>query len=131
MAVVMKEVKCAMDSKAVGSRIKTARNEKDYTQAEVAAMCACTSTHISNVENGKGSLSLDLLLKLCVVLEKNMDYFIMDNRDANPEIKINLEIAPKLAQCDPQMLEMVDCFLDRLIAYRDSMQKQMKKDSDT
>lgn len=123
MAVIMEEVKCALDSKAVGARIKAARIEKDYTQAEVAAMCACTSTHISNVENGKGSLSLDLFFKLCVVLSKNMDYFIMDNRDADPNIKINLEIAPKLAQCDPQMLDMVDSFLERLIAYRDSMQK--------
>lgn len=131
MAIIAEEVKCTLDSKLVGRRIRTARNEVGYTQTEVAVMCDCTSTHISNIENGKGSLSLELLFTLCKVLGKQMDYFVMDNHDANPQIKIDLEIAPKLEQCDPQMLEMVNSFLDRLIAYRNSMQKQFMKASDT
>lgn len=45
----------------------------------------------------------------------------MDDKNAKPEILIELAIAPKLQKGDPQMLEMVDNFLDRMITYRDNM----------
>ena len=48
------------------------------------------------------------------------DYFVMDNPGVNPQVKINAEIAPKLARCNPQMLDIVDTILDKLIHYQDS-----------
>lgn len=49
-----------------------------------------------------------------------MDYFVMDNPNVDPQVKINADIAPKLSQCDPQMLDIVDTILDKLIQYRNS-----------
>lgn len=110
-----------LNSILIGKRIKDARTGKDFTQEELADICQCTPTHISNLENGKVGVSLELLYKFSIVLEKRIDYFVMDDINANPEILIELAIAPKLQECDPQMLEMVDNFLDRMITYRDNM----------
>lgn len=116
--------KCTLDASLIGRRVKTARKEMSLTQEELAGLCDCTTTHICNIENGKIGISLDLLFKISVILEKSMDYFAMDNPSANPQMKINTEIAPKLTQCDAQMLDIVDNLLDRLIGYRNSISQQ-------
>ena len=71
---------------------------------------------------------MELLFKISVLLEKSMDYFVMDHDIANPQIKIDNNIAPKLKQCDTQMLDMVDNFLEGLITYREVLSRTIKKD---
>ena len=115
---------CALDTALIGKRIKAARKEMHHTQEYLASLCDCTPTHICNIENGKIGISLELLYKISIILEKSMDYFVMDNPNANPQVRINMEIAPKLTQCDPMMLDMVDNFLDMLILYRDNVSKR-------
>ena len=115
---------CALDTALIGKRIKAARKEMNHTQEYLASLCDCPPTHICNIENGKIGISLELLYKISIILEKSMDYFVMDNPNANPQVRINMEIAPKLTQCDPMMLDMVDNFLDMLILYRDNVSKR-------
>ena len=110
-----------LDGVMIGKRIKSARKEKKYTQEELAARCHCTATHISNVENGKIGISLELLYILGIVLEKSLDYFIMDSNGVNPQIKIGMNISPKLERCDRKMLAIVDNVLDELLTYQESV----------
>lgn len=110
----------SLDDVLLGRRVQIARKEKRITQEELAALCNCTPTHICNIENGKIGISLELLFKISILLEKSMDYFVMDNPGVDPQVKINAEIAPKLARCNPQMLDVVDTILDKLIHYQDS-----------
>ena len=110
----------SLDDVLLGKRVKIARKEKRLTQEELASLCDCTPTHICNIENGKIGISLDLLFKISILLGKSMDYFVMDNPGADPQVKINSEIAPKLAQCNPQMLDIIDTVLDKLLHYQDS-----------
>ena len=109
-----------LDDVLLGRRVKIARKEKRLTQEELAGLCNCTPTHICNIENGKIGISLELLFKISILLGKSMDYFVMDNPGVDPQVKINAEIAPKLARCNPQMLDIVDSILDKLIHYQDS-----------
>ena len=109
-----------IDDVLLGKRVKIARKENRLTQEELASLCDCTPTHICNIENGKIGISLDLLFKISILLGKSMDYFVMDNPGADPQVKINSEIAPKLAQCNPQMLDIIDTVLDKLLHYQDS-----------
>lgn len=110
----------SLDDVLLGKRVKIARKEKRITQEELAALCNCTPTHICNIENGKIGISLELLFKISILLGKSMDYFVMDNPGVDPQVKINAEIVPKLARCNPQMLDIVDTILDKLIHYQDS-----------
>ncbi len=122
---------CAIDSVFVGLRIKAARKSIKMTQEQLAGLCGCTTTHICNIENGKIGLSLELMFKLSKLLGKSMDYFVMDSPGAAPQIKIDEHIAPKLNQCDRNMLTMVDGFLDDLLTYRKTVDceiEEAKKD---
>ena len=111
-----------LDDVLLGKRVKIARKAKRLTQEELASLCDCTPTHICNIENGEIGISLDLLFKISILLGKSMDHFVMDNPGADPQVKINSEIAPKLAQCNPQMLDIIDTMLDKLLHYQDSFQ---------
>ncbi len=111
----------------IGTRIRDARLEKHYTQGDLAGLCDCTDTHICNVEKGKIGISLDLLYKISIILDKSMDYFHMDHESVNTQTKINELIAPKLYQCDTQMLNMVQSYVDGLITYRDYLGETIKR----
>ena len=117
---VMNDQNTNLDDVLLGKRVKIARKEKRITQEELAGLCNCTPTHICNIENGKIGISLELLFKISILLGKSMDYFVMDNPGADPQVKINSEIAPKLARCNPQMLDIIDTMLDKLLHYQDS-----------
>ena len=109
----------------IGKRIREARHEKQYTQSDLAELCDCTDTHICKVEKGKIGISLDLLYKISIILEKSMDYFLMDHESINTQTKISELIAPKLDQCDTQMLNMVQNYVDGLITYRSYLGKKI------
>ncbi len=114
-----------VDSVMIGKRIKSARQEKGYTQEQLAEICHCSPTHISNIEHGKIGLSVDLLYAFSVILEKSMDYFVMDAKGADPRTKLDINISPKLSQCDTETLEVVNGFIDTLLTYRASFEHEM------
>ncbi len=118
-----------LDSAMIGKRIRNVRKAKGLTQEQLAEWCGCTSTHISNIENGKIGISIELLYVLSRVLEQQMDYFVMDSVGADPKVKINSVIAPKLDQCDSEMLDVIDGFLDRMIIYRDKLTKKFETEN--
>lgn len=99
----MRLEECVLDCALIGKRVRSARKEKKVTQEELSEHCGCTPTHICNLENGKIGVSLDLLFRISIYLGKSMDYFVMGNENANPQIKIENNIAPKLKQCDTQI----------------------------
>ena len=117
-----------LDTKLIGERIKAARKLRGITQEQLAEAANCTHTHICNVENGKEGISLDLLYRISIVLGQSMDYFVMDNIHANPQTKIDNSIAPKLSQCDPHMLTVIDGLLDNLLTYQEKKETQIKKE---
>ena len=53
-----------MDLKAVGLRIKTAREAKGLTQENLAAIVDLSSTHISVIERGMKTVRLDTFVAI-------------------------------------------------------------------
>lgn len=117
-----------LNSRLIGKRIKSARKLKGVTQEQLAERANCTHTHICNIENAKEGISFELLYRISLVLGQSLDYFLMDNIHSNPQTKIENSIAPKLSQCDAQMLTVVDGLLENLLTYREEAKKQIEKD---
>ena len=111
----MIEMQPEIDYVKIGRRIKSARLERGYSQAELGALVGCSNNHMSHVEVGQTKISLPMLLKLSFVLEKNFDYFLLDTPYAKSESIINGEIAYKLNQCNAATLITVNKILDALI----------------
>ncbi len=99
----------------IGQRIKAARQEKGYSQADLGALVGCSNNHMSHVEVGQTKVSLAMLLKLSMVLDKNFDYFLLDTPYAKCESIIDAEIAKKLQACNATTLITVSKIIDALL----------------
>ncbi len=104
-----------IDYVKIGQRIKAARLEKGYSQADLGALVGCSNNHMSHVEVGQTKVSLAMLLKLAFVLEKDFDFFLLDTPYAKCDSIINAEIAGKLKQCNATTLVTVSKIIDALI----------------
>lgn len=105
-----------LDYAKIGKRIQKVRKQKKLTQADLAAICDCTSNHLSAIENGVNKPSLELMMRISCSLDKSIDYFLMDSPYAYPKYKIDNEISEKLNLCTSQMLCIVNDILDSLLS---------------
>jgi len=122
------ELQPEIDYVKIGRRIKSARLERGYSQADLGALVGCSNNHMSHVEVGQTKVSLPMLLKLSLVLEKNFDYFLLDTPYAKCESIINSEIADKLNQCSATTLITVSRILDALIEQQNMLLAEEQKD---
>lgn len=67
-----------MDLKAVGQRIKDAREEKNLTQEELAALVNLSSTHVSVIERGLKVTKLDTFVAIANALDVSADELLLD-----------------------------------------------------
>lgn len=65
-----------MDMKEIGLRIKTIRKEKHITAEKLAELVGVSVQTISNIENGRKGVSLQVFLKICKALEISSDYLL-------------------------------------------------------
>lgn len=67
-----------MDGKAVGRRIKAAREARHLTQEELAACIDISPTHISVIERGTKIPRLDTFVAIANALEVSGDALLLD-----------------------------------------------------
>lgn len=56
------------ERKRIGNRLRELREAHGLTATQLGEMCGLTQSTISKVENGKWSVSLDILSKICEAL---------------------------------------------------------------
>ena len=61
------------DRLRIGSRLREIREAQGLTTTQMGERCGLSHSTISKVENGKWSVSLDILSKICDVLGKRVD----------------------------------------------------------
>ena len=67
-----------MDGKAVGRRIKEAREKRHLTQEELAARIDISPTHVSVIERGPKIPRLDTFVAIANALEVSGDALLLD-----------------------------------------------------
>ena len=67
-----------MDLKVVGQRIKEAREAKNLTQEELAALVDLSSTHVSVIERGLKVTKLDTFVAIANALDVSADTLLVD-----------------------------------------------------
>ena len=69
----------------IGKKIKLIRIAKGIRQAEAAKAIGVSQAHLSNIERGRNSVTLDLLFKLSELLECSVSEFFSDVDKKNVE----------------------------------------------
>lgn len=67
-----------MDAKAVGQRIRAAREKKNLTQEDLAALVDLSPTHVSVIERGTKVPRVDTFVAIANVLEVSADSLLVD-----------------------------------------------------
>lgn len=60
----------------IGKKVKNLRISRDLYQSELAQRVGVTQTHISDIENGKKTPSLDLIIRISNSLGCSVDYLV-------------------------------------------------------
>lgn len=105
----------------IGQRIRIARQEKGLNQAELGRMVGCSNNHMSHIEIGQTKVSLSMLLKISFVLEKDLNFFLLDTPFTQRDCIIDTEIASKLDRCNPTTLVAVNRMIDILLEQQQAL----------
>lgn len=76
-----------MDLKAIGIRIKEARESKRLTQEQLAEIVGLSSTHISVIERGVKAPKLETFIEIANALNVTADSLLLDVLDNSLQIK--------------------------------------------
>lgn len=88
-----------LDYKAIGKRVKKARNGMGLTQEALAEKAGTSTTHMSNIETGNSKLSLPMLVALANALSVSADELLCDSVIHTKEIFVQ-EIQDIMEDCD-------------------------------
>lgn len=72
-----------LDLKATGNNIKKYRKSKGFTQAQLAEMIDISTIHMSHMETGSVSMSLECLIKNCDRLDISPDDLLLGEYKLN------------------------------------------------
>ena len=110
-------------NEVIEKRIAALRKASGMTQEVLAEKLNCSIKHISHVERGVASLSLDLLIEAGSILDCSLDYLIK-GEDSSPEAKIPSFVLRILGSRDDRMAREKDLLLSYL-----NMYKKLREDS--
>jgi transcriptional regulator with XRE-family HTH domain len=105
-----------MDARAVGQRIKAAREKKNMTQEDLAACIDISPTHVSVIERGTKIPRMDTFVAIANVLGVSADDLLVDVVDrATAGVASELSAAIEALPHEERMrvLKVVSVLVDR------------------
>lgn len=105
-----------MDAKAVGQRIKAAREKKNLTQEDLAALVEISPTHVSVIERGVKIPRMDTFVAIANVLEVSADALLVDVVDhatgsVASELSVVIEGLPRDEKA--RVLKVINALLEK------------------
>lgn len=88
-------------NKEVGNRIRQARKQLNLSQAELSEKLDISPSHMSDIENGKTNLGLDIFMKLTEALQVSADWLLRTNVPP-VEYIFNNELQNLISDCSPR-----------------------------
>lgn len=100
------DVNLEIDYKAIGARIRAARERKGLKQHNLAALAEVAPTNISHIERGAAKTSLPTLMKIANSLEVSMDELLCDSLTKSKHIFAD-ELAEIVDKCTDNELKLI------------------------
>lgn len=94
--------------KLIGYRIKELRRNKNYTQEAFSEMLDISTEHLSRIETGSCRPSLQLIEKICDILETSEETLMFGNNNTDN----NFELANKIACLSPEKQQAISIIID-------------------
>lgn len=88
-------------------------------QEDLAEVCECSNSHIGQLENDRGTPSLEMIVKIANALSVTVDQLLRENYTAPEKVYLK-EIAERIDKY-PVKQRILAC--ESLMAYLDSLEK--------
>jgi transcriptional regulator with XRE-family HTH domain len=95
-----------IDYNAIGQRIKKVRKQKRFTQEKLAEILEISTVYISQVENGKTKLSLEMLVRIANLLDIDPGYFLTGVSYQMPDY-LKSDMILLLQECPPERRQLI------------------------
>ena len=92
--------------KDIGKRIQKTRKEKGISQAALAEQINISTPYLSDIENGKVSYSITILMDITEALQVSADWLLRSDTPATNSIQIQ-EANNILSDCTPKEAELL------------------------
>ena len=100
-----------MNNKEIGKRIMRVRKEHGYTQEELSELIGFSKNHLSGIECGKYTATTPFLFKLCSVLGRTPDYYLIGQVSSSTDELT--DTIRRLTDEDQQLvLQMIKLYLE-------------------
>lgn len=66
-------------SKEIGNRIRQARKNKQLSQSQLSELLDISPSHMSDIENGKTNIGLDIFMNITETLQVSADWLLQTN----------------------------------------------------
>lgn len=103
-----------IDYLSIGKRIKKNRRSRGITQEVLAEKVNVSIPHISRIENGFSSPSLQTLVDICNVLGITIDDLMQDSLPA-AQLRFRRPLEELLADCSPAELKFLTNVIPALL----------------
>lgn len=91
----------AKNFEEIGQRIRVARKKAGYSQADLSEILQISPSYMSDIENGKTNIGLDIFIRLTETLQVSADWLLqIDSPIVNT--MISTEINDILDNCLPR-----------------------------
>lgn len=99
-----------MDYAEIGKRISNIRKSKGMTQFQVCEKCDISDKYLSNIERAKSIPSIEILMRICKVLDTTPDIILLGtNKNNNTDLM--QETASLLNVLDDKKLKFINKFI--------------------
>ena len=86
--------------KEMGARVRKARQNLNLSQVEFAELAQLHPTYVSQIENGKANMSIDVFIRLTEALQVSADWLLRADVPTVTHLQNN-ELAALLEDCSP------------------------------
>lgn len=105
-------VNSVLQNSTMGKRIRQRRKELGITQSQLAEMLEISNNHLSSIENGRGSASLDLFCRICAVLKVTPDSILIGQVHSD---NVPQNIAEMLQRCSRDDLDLIQHIVEYML----------------
>lgn len=110
--------------KEIGLRIAQARKKKSMSQADLAEKAQVSISHISDIENGKKQIGIEIFIRITEALNVSADWLLRASNNEVKQIQRN-EFDELLSDCTAaerkSLLRIMQDVKEALFKYKDSM----------
>lgn len=102
-----------LESGILGNTIRKARLAKHLSQEELAEHLEVTPTHIKHIESGHRRPSIDLLFRICRLLNVSIDALIFPENNKSNDTRSKID--RRLGECSDKQLRVILTTLEAII----------------